>query len=308
MFQDYLLYATDVQTQYAFRVVHLSHLVQQAAERHKLSGPSALLLSEVLTCGVLMASVLETEERVNLRIQCGSDFTLASETSCHAQTRGYFESTPSSEVVARLLRGEPADASVIVRTLRSLPGTTRLTEGVTQSRFESIEQVVNEHLHQSFQSKLRLKVGAWFAGDHGLGAVTDLRAFGVIYLELPGLDPLVEKKLHDHIDALKGFRELGALTDDPDTLVQELVPDLVRPVNSILPVWQCTCSMASVESMLLTLDPRELVSMASAKEPLDILCHYCGTNYHIDPERLNSLSLSVAAGARDGSGNKSQPN
>lgn len=308
MFQDYLLYATDVQTQYAFRVVHLSHLAQEAATRHKLSGGHALMLADVLTCGVLIASVLEHEERVNLRIQCGSAFTLASETSCHAQTRGYFESTPGSEIVERIIRHEPVETDVIVRTLRSVPGSPRLTEGVTKSPFTTVEQVVNDHLRQSFQSRLRLRTESWFAGNHGTQAVSDLRAFGVIYLELPGLDPTVEQTLHSHIDGFAGFAALGSRVDDPDSLVGDLVPDVVRPIQSVLPVWQCTCSMASVEAMLLSLEPRELASMAASDQPAEISCHYCGTTYRIDPERLSALSLSAAAAQATDKSGKPRPN
>jgi molecular chaperone Hsp33 len=294
MFQDYLLFATDVQTQYAFRVAHLSHLAQQAMLRHKLSGKPALLLADALTSGVLLASVLETEERVNLRIQCGSDFTLACETSCHAQTRGYLEAAPDSEVMAALGRNEPIAPTVTVRTLRSLPGTNRLVEGITQCVFSGVQEALNDHLKHSFQAGLRLKVTSWFEDGTGTSPES-LRSFGVIYLELPGLDPMVEKRLHNHVDSFKGFQQLGNLADNPDALVHELVPDLVRPVNSIQPVWQCTCSLANVESMLLSLQHHELASMAASKEPAEINCHYCATTYRIEPERLQALSLSASA-------------
>jgi molecular chaperone Hsp33 len=310
VFQDYLLYATDVQTRYAFRVAHLSHLAQEAVVRHNLSGTRALMLSDVLTSGVLLASVLETEERVNLRIQCGSDFTVASETSCQAQTRGYIESLPDSQVLERIKNGDPADATVLVRTLRSLPGTSKLTEGVTQSNFVSVEQVVNEHLVQSFQSRLRLRVESWYENSGAISDTNnpaDLRSYGVIYLELPNLEDSVEKNLHLHIDAFNGFRNLGARAEDPDVLVHELVPDLVRPINNITPSWQCTCSMASVEAMLLSLDPRELSSMASEREAAQVNCHYCGSVYRVEPDRLTALSLSaVAAKSSSGTGNTSQ--
>jgi molecular chaperone Hsp33 len=297
MFQDYLLFASDVQTRYAFRVVHLSHLAQEAAKRHKLQGAKALILADTLTSGVLIASILETEDRVNLRIQCGSEFTVASETTSQAQTRGYIEWAEDSEVMARLENDRPSGASVIVRSLKSLPESNKLTEGITQSYFDTVEQVVNEHLDQSYQSNLKIRVESWYASENGDQSPEHLRAFGVIYLELPGLDAKVQSDLHRHIDSFTGFRAAGAKIDDPDQLAPLLIPDPMRPVNSLKPHWSCTCSLASVETMLMSLGSKELNELAASQESTEICCHYCKNNYTISPERLLALSISAAANA-----------
>lgn len=297
MFQDYLLFASDAQTRYAFRVVHLSHLAQESAKRHNLKGAAALLLADTLTSGVLIASILETEDRVNLRIQCGSDFTVASETTSQAQTRGYIEWAADSEVMARLESDRPSGASVIVRSLKSLPDSNTLTEGITQSYFDTVEQVVNEHLAQSYQSNLRIRIESWYESENGDQSPEQLRAFGVIYLELPGLDAKVQSDLHRHIDAFTGFRAAGPKIDDPDLLAPLLIPDPMRPVNSLRPHWSCSCSLASVEAMLISLGSKELHDLAASQENTEVSCHYCKSNYVISPERLHALSLSAGINA-----------
>lgn len=296
MFQDYLLYATDAQTRYAFRLAHLSELTTLAAQRHKVTGAQAVLLGETLTASILLASVLETEERVNLRIQCGSEFTVAAETTFHGQTRGYIEAQPDSPTLQALETQRVPSQRVIVRSLRSFPGSTKLSEGITESNFESVSQVVNEHLETSFQSNLKIHVESWWAKNEKSGE-QQLRSFGVIYLELPNLDAEIARQLRQHIMQLSSFQSMGPIADDPDLLAKALIPDPVRPVNSIKPTWQCTCSEGSVESMLLSLGTAELVAMAAKEEPIEINCHYCQSNYIISSERLRTLSLSPEASA-----------
>lgn len=290
MFQDYLFYGTDVGTRYAFRLVHLSELVQQAASRHGLVGVRAQLLGEVITSGVLLSSILETEERVNLRLHMGSAWTAASETTCHAQTRGYLEAAEGSTFLDSLESGVLAPEPVIVRTLRSIPGTSRLTEGFTQSVMHSVEQVVNEHLEQSFQTQARIKVNCWFDEEE------TLRSYGVIYLELPDLTDGLRKELDHHLGSLPSLAELSRQCgDDPDAIAAAVVPHPFRAINCVTPKWQCSCSQASVESMLLSLPASELSQMAEKDEPVSVTCHYCNTTYALSHDRLRELSFSKGA-------------
>lgn len=287
MFQDYLFYGMDVDTRYAFRMVHLSELVHQAATRHGLVGVRAQLLGEVITSGVLLSSILETEERVNLRLHMGSAWTAASETTCHGQTRGYLEAAEGSTFLDNLESGILSPEPVIVRTLRSIPGTSRLTEGFTESVMQSVEQVVNEHLEQSFQTKARIKVNCWFDEKE------TLRAYGVIYLELPGLTDGVRQELLHHLISLPSMAELSRqCQDDPDAIASAVVPHPFQAINSITPKWQCSCSQPSVESMLLSLSASELLEMAEKDEAVSVTCHYCNTVYSLSHDRLRELSFS----------------
>jgi molecular chaperone Hsp33 len=70
----------------------------------------------------------------------------------------------------------------------------------------------------------------------------------------------------------------------------------MRPINSLKPHWSCTCSLASVETMLMSLGSKELNELAASQESTEISCHYCKNNYTISPERL--LALSISAGAQ----------
>lgn len=305
MFQDYLVYATDLNTHYAFRVVHLSHLVQDAVARHRLTGARAECLGEALVCGILLSSLLEQEERVNLRLQMGSSFTLATETTRHAETRGYLETPEFDEFFQNLQSAAKGQHDVIVRSLRSLSSTSKLTEGITQCRFESVSEAVADHLKHSFQVGSRLKASCW-VDDAG-----QLRAYGVVYLDLPGMPQQIGKELDSTAALFHEFSEFAEhILDDPDQLLKILSPRQFRVVNSVVPEWKCTCSQAGIEDMLLSLGQRELLEMGQQTEPTKITCHFCSTEYIVPSERIQELALSkVSADEANESGYKAgQPN
>ena len=289
MFQDYLLYATDVEVRYAFRMLHLSHLASNAAKMHELNKPRSVLLANALLGGVLLASILQDEERINLRVQCGGDFTIGTETTLHAETRGYIECTEGSPLVALLDQNLPLESMLQVRTLRSKSSSSGVFEGMSQTFTNSIEEALNQHLEASYQMNAQLKMESWFDPKTQV-----LHSLGIIFMELPNLDSHVQTQLWKHVAGLPSLQELYSRSDDPDDLGAAMIPDRVRPVNSINPKWSCTCSQQSIENMLLRLQREELVSMVHDKEPIDVRCHYCNKSYHVSLARLGEILVSTS--------------
>ena len=287
MFQDYLLYATDAEVRYALRVVHLSGLVQNAIGMHSLNDHRGKLLGEALLTGCLISSVLEEEERVNLRVQCGDHYTLATETNLQCETRGYFEAA-DTEFIQALDLGQDPVHPLTIRSLRAKNATANVFEGVTRFLTNSLEEAFNDHLLHSYQMRAKLKIETWRAKD-GLW-----RAYGVIFMELPKLDRAVKTELWQHVAGLPSFEEMLRDSDDPDLLAQQLIPHVFRPIRSIKPSWSCRCSQEMVENMLLTLPIEEVQDMVREAKPLEIKCHYCSKNYFVANERQIELLASMA--------------
>jgi molecular chaperone Hsp33 len=287
MFQDYLLYATDVEVRYAYRMTHLSSVVQEAQRLHGLSAARAQLLGETLVAGTLLSSVLDEEERINLRIQCGDDFTIASETTSQLEMRGYLAAEETEVTSAVDSTGSLPLVPLMVRTLRAKNKTGKLFEGVTKFLTNSIEEAVNDHMRHSYQLRAQMKIDCWLDPKD-----QQLHAFGAIFFELPNLESSVSEKLWDHVAGLPLLRDLHTHGDDPDMLAAKLIPDMTRPVRSVKPQWQCGCSQESVERMLISLPQEELQDMVRKKEPLEIKCHYCSQNYSVSNEKQRELLAS----------------
>lgn len=297
MFQDYLFYGTDVETRYAFRMLHLTNLARRAQAMHGLTGRRAELLGQGLLSGVLLASILEDEERINLRVQASGDFTMGIETTRHAVTRGYLECNPESALMAEFDAGGQPVMPLVVRSLRNVPNTAKLFEGISGTETNSFEVALNAHLEASYQMRCQVRLDCWHSPvDH------QLYAAGVIYLELPNLKPEVSKALWDHVSGLPALRKLfGGEKHDPDFLANHLIPHQVRAINSLNPTWGCSCSQESVERMLLKLGDQELLSMADEKKPAEIRCHYCNKFFNVDESRLRALAAQYRQEQEDNS-------
>ena len=287
MFQDFFLYASDVEMRYAMRLVHLSELVSHAVKMHSLNVPRAKLLGEALVSGCLIASILDDEERVNLRVQCGENYTLATETTLQCETRGYFEAV-DNEFTEALDQGLDPVYPLTIRSLRAKDASGKVFEGVTQFLTNSLEDAFNDHIKVSYQTNAKLKIEVW------LDENDQWRAYGVIFRELPNLESSVRTELWQHVATLPSFQEMTALSDDPDAIAVQLIPHAVRPIRSLTPSWSCRCSQATVEKMLVTLPIEEVQDMVRGNEVLDIRCHYCSKNYLVSVATQAEILASMA--------------
>jgi molecular chaperone Hsp33 len=284
VFQDYLFFGTDIETKYVFRMCHLSSLAQTARANHQLSAGRSTILADVLVGGVLLSSLLEEEERINLRIQMGSEYTVATETTLFAETKGYIEFDEESPLLEGIEAGGRIYGEMTVRSLRSKRGAAGMFEGITRVHGSSAQEALSDHLRSSYQLPADIRLQSWVDERDGT-----LRAFGVIFMELPGLDKKIAERLWSHVAQLPSIRELYQSSDDPDVLGRKLIPDDLRAIKSIKPTWSCSCSMDSIEAMILRLQESDRAELLEKAEPLDIRCHYCSKHYEVPFERLQIL-------------------
>jgi molecular chaperone Hsp33 len=284
MFQDYLFFGVDTKVYYCYRMLQLNKLVEECKTIHNLNTNRALLLSDALLASVLLSSILDYEERINLRIHCGSDFTIGTETSFQAETRGYIECNENSEIVKQLDLGNNIIPELQVRSMRSQRNKNGLSEGHTLSKTNSIEVALNEHLSSSYQMNTYLKISSWEDKETG-----KLNAFGVIYQELPGIPKNVSENLKKHTSSLASIKELFLQNSDPDILSLKLIPDETKGVKSIHPKFVCTCSQERVESVLVTLPLDELEDIIKKSEDLEMKCHYCNKNYVVQMNKISQI-------------------
>lgn len=285
MFTDYLFYGTDVEIRYAFRMVQLSNLVLEACEKHNLSSfEQKEMLSNTLVAGVLLSSILQEEERVLLKIGHPQKFVCVSETTMHAQTRGYLTSF-SMDNASNFIDGQ----SLQCQSKRSHSSHVGLFEGQTELACQSLEDLVNDHLKKSFQVNAQLKLETWENERTG-----KLEAFGAIFLELPGQTEALAQRLWSHVHDLSGMKQIFTESEgDPDRIARRLIPDQTHPIRSVTPVWQCTCSQTYCEGILSSLPKSEIESMIEDGKPIDMRCHYCNKSYQIHTARLHEIATGL---------------
>jgi molecular chaperone Hsp33 len=289
MFPDYLFYGSDVETRYAFRMVKLSDLAEFAKQSHNLNSERACLLGQTMVANALLASVLDDEERVNIRVQSESNFTIASECTLDFQMRAYF-AAENTNLTNLLDSGKMPQSHFAVRSVRAKVGDGKLFEGITHHPNTTVIEALYGHFDQSYQMKTRFLIDCW-QNHEG-----KMEAFGVVYLQLPNLEDAVEAELGIHVEAMPSLRKLYEHSNDPDFLATSLIPHKLRPINSKKPAWNCTCSQESVEGMLTTLSPADKADMLLKNEELTINCHYCNTDYKVSQARQHDLFANIQIG------------
>lgn len=285
MFQDYLFFGVDTKVFYSYRMLHLSHLIEHAKNIHGLNNQRALLLSDTLLGCVLLSSVLDYEERINLRVQCGADFTIGTETTFQAETRGYIECDNESDLAKALDENKIHKFDLHVRSLRSQRNDSQnLFEGNTASAHSDIETALNEHLKSSFQMNTQLRISSWVNESD-----STVNAFGVIYQELPGIPEDVSQKLRAHIDSLPTMKELYLANSDPDVLVKKVIPDETKAIKSINPKFVCTCSHEKAQTAVSAFPLNDLEDMIQKSEDIPVKCHYCSKVHVVTVGQIKTI-------------------
>lgn len=284
MFQDYLFFGVDTKVFYSYRMLLLNQLVDEAKKKHHLNDQRALLLSDAFLGCMLLSSVLDYEERINLRIQCGSDFTIGVETTFQAETRGYIECNEDSEIVKKIDQGENIRFDLQIRSARSQRSNQNIFQGNTISVNSTIEEALNEHLKSSYQMNTRLRFSSWLNESD-----FQINSFGVIYQELPGIPDDVSEKLNHHIDLLPSMKNLYLKNSDPDILGKSLIPDETKAVKSLKPKFVCTCSHEKVKTAVAGFPQADLEDMIKKSEDIQVKCHYCSTNHIVNVEEIKTI-------------------
>ena len=141
-----------------------------------------VVLGEVMLGALLLGSLSDEEERVNLRVQIGQDIVIAAESSCFGEVKGYFQCRLESELSASLDAGVIPQVAMSLRSAKTRHNDSRLYEGVSSMVTNSIEALINDHIATSFQIPAGVRIGCWVGGK-----ANSIHAFGAALFELPNL-------------------------------------------------------------------------------------------------------------------------
>ncbi len=284
MNQNYLFFAVDTHVAYSFRMAHLSELVRDICTRHELNPARSHLLGTAILGCVLMSSLLDDEEAINVRIQCGAHFTIGVECNELGHVKGYLEANQDSDVVQKIDQEMEWEENLMVRSVRTQKNRTQLFEGVTALVTNSIEAALNDHLASSYQMATRLNLQHWTT-TAGLP-----EAFGFILQELPNISKELSQTLTEHMGKLPSMHELYQTTKgDPDLLAQRLIPGPFTALKSLTPSFRCSCSQKKVSDAVGMLPMNELEEMIHKADPVEVRCHYCNTKHQVDLLQLKEI-------------------
>ncbi len=285
---DHMVVGTAWDGQVRLISLRSTELVEEARRIHDLSPVSTIALGRLLSASLLLGADLKHEDD-SLTVHLKSDGAISSMTVVveeDGRVRGDILE-PHAEIHApegetpRLGMAIGEGQLTVVRDLglkEPYVGSVELLSG-------EIGEDVAYYLAVSEQIRSVVAVGVKLDQN-------GVRHAGALLVQLlPGAG----KEVEDYIEVrAKGFPEISYWLEEGFTPAQlqdlfmgdpELQYLAVKPLS-----YSCNCSRERMTRNLMTLGTDELGKLAEDPAGIDLICHFCKTVYHYDPEEIRALA------------------
>ena len=118
------------------------------------------------------------------------------------------------------------------------------------------------------------------------------RAGGFMIQFMPGADEDVLSRLEERLASMKSVTACLDEGMGPEDIMRLLLSDMEPEINDRLPVrFKCSCSREKMENAIISIGRKDLKSLIDEGEPIEAVCHFCGTRYRFDMPELRQLWL-----------------
>jgi molecular chaperone Hsp33 len=271
----------------AFRVISVrsTQTVARVIGAQNVKGEIARALGDLVTASILVRELMAPDYRAQaiLTAEVTHD-RLVGDAHPKGLTRGLAQ-------VAAGTVAFPFGARASLMVMRTL-----MNGAVQQGTVEvpiagGVAAAVMEYLTSSEQVLCALALGTLFNDGPDEGDPRVTAAGGYVVQLLPETS---REALETMTNRLQGFASIDHLLSvdafSPESLLGEILQGMPFTRVGETPVtFGCLCSEERLTASLSTLPRADIAEIVAAGEVLEIACEYCGTNYHIAPERLRAL-------------------
>ena len=118
------------------------------------------------------------------------------------------------------------------------------------------------------------------------------QAGGFMIQLMPGASEEVLSRLEERLASMKSVTACLDEGMGPEDIMELLLSDMQPEINDRLPVrFHCGCSREKMESAIISIGRQDLKSLIDEGEPVEAVCHFCGTKYRFEVEELRKLWL-----------------
>lgn len=270
-------------------IVRLEHSYQTVLDRHPYPPELAELLGQAMAAITLLGTTIKYKGKLILQIQGGGPVNLLIvEYDSERHIRGLvnWQKDVLLETNIAELFGAGHMAITVVPKGQDNPQDKA-------SRYQGIVELVEPSLagcleHYFFQSE-QLATCLWLVADAN-------RVAGFMLQQMPGA-----KAESDDWHRVKLLAETLSddelLNLDEEELLHRLFhEDDIRMFESEPIRFQCTCSRARIEQMLIGIGKEEINSILEEQANIEVACEYCNKQYCFDPVDAAQLFVDGNAG------------
>lgn len=264
-----------------------SGIAQTLCTRFDAWPTAAVALGRALTCGALMGGLLKGDQRIGLKFEGNGPLgKIIVEADADGAIRG---SLGNPHVNITLPDGRQDVAAALGRagflTVTRDLGMGEPYKGLVQLATSEIGADLAYYLTDSEQIPSAVGVGVAL----GLNGVAV--AGGFLLQAMPPQDDARIEMLMERIAELPPISDLLSQGETPEMLIQRLLASIPFDILEVKPLrFECSCSRAKIEHVLLAFGPDELSRMAADPAGVTVTCEFCREEYSFSPDALHSFS------------------
>lgn len=282
--KDRLVRGIASEGNFRIAVVKSTDVVKEAKRRHNLSLVNTILLGRSLTGGILLASNLKGEERINMRLEGkGPVGQLSVEATSNGEIRGYAQHPEAElnydktqDIGEALGLGVLSFSKILYNEAQPITGTVELQKG-------DVNTDIAHYLFQSEQvpSAISIDVGI---DEHG--EVTE--AGGLLIQAMPGAEDQIRDQLEENVRKMLPLPiRLQQEEYIDDIMHSVMAPYDVKEMDRYPVHFFCRCNRERFKNALAMVNLEELEDMKH--EGQELVCHYCAERYQVSKDEIREL-------------------
>ncbi len=265
-------------------VVKSTDVVKEAKRRHNLSLLNTILLGRSLTGGMLLASNLKGEERINMRLEGNGPIGhLSVEATSNGEIRGYsmhpeveLDYDQTDNIGEGLGVGVLSFSKVLYNEAQPITGTVELIKG-------DVNSDIAHYLMQSEQVPSAISIDV---GIDENGEVTE--AGGLLIQAMPGADDSIKTQLEDNVKSMLPL----PVRFQQDEYIDDIMHSVMKPMSvkelDRYPVhFFCRCNRKRFKNALALVSLEDLEEMKDDGQ--ELVCHFCGERYNVSRDEIRKI-------------------
>lgn len=293
--KDYIVRATAADNNIRIFAAVTGELVETARKAHGTSDVITAALGRLLTGGALMAGMMKNSTDVlTLQIGCSGPVRGLTVTASKAQegerecvdVKGYAVN-PAVELPlnekGKLDVGGALGAGIL--TVIKDMGLKEPFSGQTQLVSGEIAEDLTYYFANSEQTPSAVALGVLINADDSVR-----HAGGFIVQLLPFADDEVVERLEKKLAGMEPITKLLDKNMSPEEILHDIFDEFGLEITDTIDTrFRCNCSKERVSRAIRSIDRKDIKEMINEGNPVEVNCHFCGTNYIFTTDELQKV-------------------
>ncbi|MBB5194946.1 Hsp33 family molecular chaperone HslO [Anaerocolumna cellulosilytica] len=285
---DYIIRATAANNQIRAFAATTRDLVEHAKNLHNTSPVATAALGRLLTAGGMMGSMMKgSNDLLTLQIKCDGPIKgLTVTADANAMVKGYvydpavmLPPSPLGKLdVGGALGGGMLSVIKDMGLKEPYVGQTSLVSG-------EIAEDLTYYYAASEQIPSSVALGVLMNKDN-----TVKRAGGFIIQLMPFAEEEVIDKLEKKISEVSAITKLLDQDMTPEMILEHILGEFGLDIHDKMSTeFVCNCTKERVEKAIVSIGRKEILEMINDKEPIEVNCHFCNTQYEFTIDDLEDI-------------------